>query len=64
MWQDYYRDVTANGVSKGQRPLPLGEECYVIVEAMGNDPEYDATRFEQSIASAIEQGLVGDAVIA
>src|SRR5262249_53173036 len=48
------------------RPPPLGQDypVYALVEAMGNDPERDAARFQEALAGAIEDGVAADAAIA
>jgi len=63
MWPRYYELVTTPP-AKGRPILPAGHGYYVLVEAMGGDPEGDAQRFETALASAMEAHLFADAVIA
>jgi FAD/FMN-containing dehydrogenase len=48
----------------GRRPLEGPHAFYVLLDALGADPEADDARFEALITSAIEAGEVEDAVIA
>lgn len=62
MWPDFYAiGTTALGRTP---PLPQGAGVYVLVEAMGADPDPDQQRFEAVIGAALEAGIVQDAVIA
>ena len=60
MWADFY-DLA---VREARRPLEGDYPIYVLLDALGSDPDADAARFELMIASAIEAGEVEDAVIA
>jgi FAD/FMN-containing dehydrogenase len=61
MWSDFYE----MGVREfGRRPLAGAHPVYVLLDALGADPEADEARFEALITSAIEAGEVDDAVIA
>ena len=61
MWGDFYE----MGVREfGRRPLSGTHAVYVLLDALGADPEADEARFEHLISSAIEAGEVDDAVIA
>lgn len=61
MWSDFYE----MGVREfGRRPLDGTHRVYVLLDALGSDPEADEARFESLITSAIEAGEVDDAVIA
>jgi FAD/FMN-containing dehydrogenase len=61
MWNDFYE----MGVREfGRRPLDGPHALYVLLDALGADPEADAARFEALITAAIEAGEVDDAVIA
>ena len=61
MWSDFYE----MGVREfGRRPLAGPHPVYVLLDALGADPEADEARFEALITSAIEAGEVDDAVIA
>lgn len=62
MWPEFYgRAVADSGVAA---PLSTGFAAYVLVEAMGTDPERDAEHFSACIAQALEDGEVTDAVVA
>jgi FAD/FMN-containing dehydrogenase len=63
MWPDFYELVTT-APAKGRPVLPYGRAFYVLVEAMGGDPEADVARFEQVLGQALEDGDIADAVIA
>ena len=63
MWPEFYSLVTTPP-AKGRPPLPHGSSFYVLVESLGGDQERDAARMEQSLAEALEEGLVADAVVA
>jgi FAD/FMN-containing dehydrogenase len=58
MWQDFYRLVAGDSG-------PLTDDCpyYVLVEALGADADTDAERFQQAIASALENGLISEALV-
>ena len=61
MWSDFYE---LGAAESGRRPLQGRHPFYVLLDALGSDPEGDAARFEVMIATAIEAGEVEDAVIA
>ena len=63
MWEDFYRlvDLVAG---QGRPVLPYGQPYYVLVEALGADPDVDARRFEQVLGDALEAGEIVDAAIA
>jgi FAD/FMN-containing dehydrogenase len=63
MWPAFYELVTTPPAA-GKPILPHGHPFYVLVEAMGADEALDAARFEAVLASAMEDGLVLDAVVA
>jgi len=63
MWSDFYVLVTTPPAA-GRPVLPHGHPYYVLVEAMGVDPEADAARFEQALVAALEAGEVADAAVA
>lgn len=61
MWSDFYE----MGVREfGRRPLAGPHPLYVLLDALGSDPEADDARFEALITAAIEAGEVDDAAIA
>jgi FAD/FMN-containing dehydrogenase len=63
MWNNFYKLVTTEP-AKNQPPLPQTYPYYVLVEAMGGDPEKDHERIESALGQAYEEGLIADAVIA
>ncbi|MDB5875451.1 MAG: D-2-hydroxyglutarate dehydrogenase [Ramlibacter sp.] len=63
MWPDFYGLVTTR-VPGLEPPLPHGAGAYVLVEALGVEPDEDAARFERVLGAALESGIVGNAVIA
>lgn len=64
MWPGFYETGTVR-LNK-RPPLAIRPETgiYVLMEAMGGDPEGDAERFAAVMEEALEQGIVLDAVIA
>jgi FAD/FMN-containing dehydrogenase len=63
MWNNFYTLVTTEP-AKNQPPLPQTYPYYVLVEAMGGDPQKDHERIEAALGQAYEEGLIADAVIA
>ena len=63
MWNNFYRLVTT-APAKGQPPLSQDYPFYVLVEAMGGDPDQDHQRIETALGVAYEEGLIADAVVA
>jgi FAD/FMN-containing dehydrogenase len=61
MWSDFYE---MGAREFGRRPLAGPHEVYVLLDALGADPEADDARFEALVGAAIEAGEVEDAVIA
>ena len=45
-------------------PLPYGYGIYVLLEALGADPDSDDARLERRSKTAMQSGLIVDAVIA
>ena len=62
MWPDYYDLVATSDI--GRRPLETGHAAYVLIEAMGYDPEQDRTTFEAFLQKLYETDVVADAVLA
>jgi FAD/FMN-containing dehydrogenase len=63
LWPEFY-EVTTTLPAPSAPVLPYGHSMYVLIEALGGDPQSDAERLEQALAAALEQGLIADAVIA
>jgi len=63
MWPDFY-DIVTSPPARSRPILKHGHGFYALIEAMGSDIDSDRERFEQTLAEAMELGLVGDAVIA
>ncbi len=63
MWQSFYAKATR---PDGPQPSPIdtGHPFYVVVEAMGSQPEADADTFEAAMLELIEAGLAVDGAIA
>jgi FAD/FMN-containing dehydrogenase len=62
IYPEFYESVTRPEVQP--RPLPLGAHGYVLVEAMGYDPQSDHAQFEAILERMLEDGVASDAVIA
>ncbi|MES1938910.1 FAD linked oxidase domain-containing protein [Salinisphaera sp. T5B8] len=62
MWPDFYR--LALGAHDMRPPLDDKHSAYVLLDTLGTDAEADQTRFEETIASALSEGLITDAVLA
>src|SRR5437762_1808963 len=63
MWPEFYELVTT-APATGKPVLPAGHAFYVLVEALGADPQADGERFETVLGQALDGGLVSDAVVA
>ncbi len=65
MWDAYYA-LSAPTAWRGRAaPFPPGSApFYVLVEALGGDPEGDGERFTRALDAARAKGLVDDAVVA
>jgi FAD/FMN-containing dehydrogenase len=63
MWPDFYTLMTTQ-VPGMPQPLPLGSPAYVLIEALGSEPEPDLARFERMLETAAEADLLTDAVVA
>jgi FAD/FMN-containing dehydrogenase len=61
MWNNYYHELTAEGLHKP--PLDRNYPYYVLAEAEGADAHADAERFETLLQKAVECGDVVDAVV-
>lgn len=63
MWRDFYELVTTPPCTNA-RPVPVEHTHFVICEALGTGHVDDAERFENTLAEALEQGLIVDAAVA
>jgi len=63
MWEEFYQLVTTPP-AKGQPVLPHGSPYYVLVDALGADPESDTARFQRVLEECLQQGLITDAAVA
>ncbi|WP_163575665.1 FAD-binding oxidoreductase [Halomonas faecis] len=63
MWDNHYRLLTEES-GRHAPPLPLGAPFYVLVESLGLDPERNAAQFSDALEAALNDGLIGDAVLA
>jgi FAD/FMN-containing dehydrogenase len=63
LWPEFY-ELTTTAPAPQSPPLPYGYGIYVLLEALGADPEQDAARLEQALEEAMQSGLVVDAVVA
>ena len=64
MWQDFYELITSANRAKRAPPFPANYPFYVLVEAMGGDPQADPARFEKALEAATERGQAVDIIIA
>ena len=63
LWNNFYRLVTTPPANQ-KPPLAQDYPYYVLIEAMGGDPEADHARVERAFEDAFAAGLVADAVLA
>ncbi|MEK9596770.1 MAG: FAD-binding oxidoreductase [Rhodospirillaceae bacterium] len=63
LWSSAYEILTGE-FSQNSKPLPLGPSHFILIEALGGDPDSDQDRFESALGKAMEDGLVVDALIA
>ena len=63
MWREFYQVVTS-APAKSRPPLPDSYPYYALVESLGGDQAQDSARFAAALESALEAGLIKDAVIA
>ncbi|MDJ0751248.1 MAG: FAD-binding oxidoreductase [Woeseiaceae bacterium] len=61
MWRDYYAAVTEDGWHRA--PLARDYPYYVVFQAEGSDPVTDNARFERVLGTALEDGIIADAVL-
>jgi len=63
LWQDFYNLVTT-APALSTPPLKQEYNYYILLEAMGGNPENDTNRFIEVLSEAMENNLVVDAVVA
>ncbi len=63
MWDSFFRRAT-KPLGRLSSPFSEPHNYYVIVEAVGQQPQPDQASFEAALASVLEQGLIDNAVIA
>lgn len=63
MWASYFHFITDN-VDNIDSPFAARHPVYVLTELEGGDPDKDRELFENTLAAAMEEGLVVDALIA
>jgi FAD/FMN-containing dehydrogenase len=63
LWQDYYRYVTSPATGR-VAPVDASHPYFVLIEAEGGDPIADEPRFARVLETALEAGVIADAVIA
>ena len=61
MWGDYFAAVTGDGGHRA--PMQKDYPFYVVMQAEGSDPDAAAARFERVLVTALEDGMIVDAVI-
>ncbi len=63
LWNNFYRLNTGEHATR-KPPLSSQYDFYLLVETRGSSHEADQAEFENTLAEAMENGLVADAVIA
>ncbi|NIC03845.1 FAD-binding oxidoreductase [Billgrantia bachuensis] len=63
MWRNHYALLTEES-GRNTPPLPVRWPYYVIIESLGNDDTVNAAQFGAALESALEAGLIEDAVLA
>ena len=63
LWNDFYRLVTTPPALQ-EPPLSQDYPYYVLIEALGGDPDGDKERLENALHDAHESGLVAESVVA
>lgn len=63
IWDNYYQ-LAAQGPHLGAPPLAQRHPYYALIESAGSDGETDATAFLSALESALNAGLINDAVLA
>lgn len=63
MWPEFIELVTTPP-ALGRSPFATSHAYTVLIEAQGSDTDRDAERFEATLSTALELGLMGEAVVA
>jgi FAD/FMN-containing dehydrogenase len=63
IWKDTYKAMTSPPASS-RPPLPQDYKYYVLIELMGGDQNADMDLLESLLSTALESGLIEDAVLA
>ncbi|KAA0013601.1 FAD-binding oxidoreductase [Billgrantia pellis] len=63
MWRNHYALLTEES-GRHTPPLPTRWPYYAIIESLGGDDDENAARFEATLESALDAGLIEDAVLA
>ncbi|MFT4768587.1 MAG: FAD/FMN-containing dehydrogenase [Glaciecola sp.] len=63
LWNNFYRLVT-EAPATNRPPLSADHPYYALIETQGNNDKLDKQQFETILESALEDGLIVDAVIA
>lgn len=63
MWASYF-DYVIEHVETLRSPFERTYPLYALIETEGTDTAHDAERFESTLGSALESGVIQDAVIA
>ncbi|PAC27316.1 FAD-binding oxidoreductase [Flectobacillus sp. BAB-3569] len=63
IWQDYYQLMTS-APSPYSAPLPQNAPFYVLIEALGQNPQTDKDLFEELLENCFEKEIITDAALA
>jgi FAD/FMN-containing dehydrogenase len=63
MWQSFYRYI-AEGCFDGKAPMPIDRPLYTLIETHCGEEERGREQMEAFLASMLEDGVIGDALIA
>jgi FAD/FMN-containing dehydrogenase len=63
MWKDFF-DFGVSITSGKKSPIPASYPLYLLIESAGFDSANDSERFTAALMSALESGILADAIIA
>ena len=63
IWQDYYQLMTS-APSPYSAPLPQNAPFYVLIEALGQNPQTDKDLFEELLENCFKKEIITDAALA